>query len=60
MDPAEARERLGAARLMLLFTPELCAGRDPLAALAAALPSVDLVQVRVKAEGQRSGPSPAP
>ncbi|MCZ6596617.1 MAG: thiamine phosphate synthase [Planctomycetota bacterium] len=34
---------------MLVFTPEICGeGRDPLAVLAAALPSIDLVQVRVK------------
>jgi thiamine-phosphate pyrophosphorylase len=45
----ELRERLAGARLMLLFTPELCrAGAEPLAVLAAALPYVDAVQVRVK------------
>ena len=46
---AELRAHLGRSRLMLLFTPELCpAGSDPLAILAAALPHVDLVQVRIK------------
>lgn len=45
------RERLGAASLYLLFTPTLCAGRDPLEVLEALLPEVDLVQVRVKAPG---------
>ncbi len=45
----ELRERLGRARLMLLFSPELCPpGSEPLAILAATLPHVDLVQVRVK------------
>jgi thiamine-phosphate pyrophosphorylase len=44
----ELRERLAGARLMLIFTPELCrAGAEPLAVLTAALPSVDAVQVRV-------------
>ncbi len=51
-DPALLRERLRAARLYLLFTPELCAGRDPLKVLEAALPWVDLIQVRPKASGQ--------
>ena len=44
----EARERLAQARLALLFTPALCRGDDPLAVLEAALPHVDLVQVRIK------------
>lgn len=44
----ELRARLGRARLMLLFTPELAAG-DPLEVLGEALPFVDVVQVRVKA-----------
>ncbi|MBI5362069.1 MAG: thiamine phosphate synthase, partial [Planctomycetes bacterium] len=45
------RERLCAARLMLLFTPELCGARDPLAVLGAAFPHVDVVQVRPKPLG---------
>jgi len=49
-DPAAARGALGTARLMLLFTPELSGERDPLEALALALPHVDVVQVRVKSE----------
>jgi hypothetical protein len=40
--------RLRAARLLLLFSPELCGARDPLAVLEAALTSVDVVQVRPK------------
>lgn len=45
----DLRDRLRRARLMLLFTPELCGeGRDPLEVLEAALPSVDVLQVRVK------------
>jgi thiamine-phosphate diphosphorylase len=43
---------------MLLFTPELCR-RDPLAVLEAALPHVDLVQVRIKAEGLGIAPARA-
>jgi thiamine-phosphate diphosphorylase len=54
-DGRALRERLAAARLYLLFTPGLCAGNDPLAVLAAALPHVDLVQVRIK-----DGAAPAP
>jgi len=42
------RERLSTARLYLLFTPALCGERDPLGVLSAALPHVDLVQVRIK------------
>lgn len=53
-DPTELRRRLGEARLMLLFTPELCGGRDPLAVLEAALPWVDVVQVRPKPLATRS------
>ncbi len=46
---AELRTRLAQARLMLLFTPELCpAGQDPLDVLARALPHLDAIQVRVK------------
>jgi len=49
---AEARrERLRAARLYLVFSPHLCAGRDPLAVLERLLPEVDLLQVRVKPDG---------
>lgn len=42
---------------MLVFTPDLCA--DPLAALEAALPHLDVVQVRVKNELHPEGASPA-
>lgn len=45
----EGTARMDAARLMLLFTPELCGpGRDPLAILEEVLAFVDVVQVRVK------------
>ena len=40
--------RLRSARLLLLFSPELCGARDPLAVLEAASSSVDVVQVRPK------------
>jgi len=42
------QNRLSHARLMLLFTPSLCRGDDPLAVLEAALAHVDVVQVRIK------------
>ena len=51
MDSGAVRERLSHARLMLLFTPELCGGRDPLEVLAACIDDVDVVQVRVKGAG---------
>ncbi len=44
----ELRLRIADARLYLLFTPEICGERDPLAVLEAALPYVDVVQVRPK------------
>lgn len=47
-DPLRLRRRLVDARLMLLFTPELCIRGDPLTALDAALGSVDVVQIRPK------------
>jgi thiamine-phosphate pyrophosphorylase len=56
---SDAREHLAGARLMLLFTPELCGGREPLDVLAAALPFVDAVQVRVKSAGALTA-TPAP
>jgi thiamine-phosphate pyrophosphorylase len=55
--PEEARLRLGDARLMLLFSPSLCADRDPLELLSLLIDEVDVVQVRVK--GEDGGPSPA-
>jgi thiamine-phosphate pyrophosphorylase len=55
----DAREHLARARLMLLFTPELCGAREPLTVLAAALPFVDAVQVRIKPPGMHSA-APAP
>jgi thiamine-phosphate pyrophosphorylase len=57
---AELRERLGRARLCLLFTPELCPpSRAPLEVLETALPALDLVQVRIKEEGLGVGPARA-
>jgi thiamine-phosphate pyrophosphorylase len=55
----ERRERLGRARLYLIFTPRLCEPRDPLAVLAAALPWVDAVQVRPKAADSGLAPATA-
>ena len=55
LDPRELRDRLMAARLMLIFTPELCAGRDPLELLEALAGVVDVVQVRPKGAGKESG-----
>jgi thiamine-phosphate pyrophosphorylase len=57
-DLDELRAALAAARLMLLFTPGACAGRDPRAALEAALEAVDVVQVRPKRAGA-AGPCAA-
>lgn len=51
VDIATLRQRLASARLLLLFTPDACAGRDPLAVLEAALPAIDVVQVRPKPLG---------
>jgi thiamine-phosphate diphosphorylase len=42
-------DRLRDARLYLIFTPEVCGARDPLAVLEAVLDDVDVVQVRPKA-----------
>lgn len=55
----ERRERLARARLMLLFTPELCAPRAPLAVLEEAWPHVDAVQVRLKEPGLGTSPARA-
>lgn len=46
--PQAQREALSRARLYLIFTPQLCGGRDPLEVLRAALPWVDMIQVRPK------------
>ncbi|MFT7676419.1 MAG: thiamine-phosphate pyrophosphorylase [Planctomycetota bacterium] len=51
-DGQQLRARLADARLLLLFTPELA--QDPWAALASALPHVDIVQVRPKPLGDAS------
>ncbi len=56
---SDARAHLARARLMLLFTPELCGSRAPLEVLSAVLPFVDVVQLRIKPAGAL-GPSPAP
>lgn len=57
-DGQHLRTRLAQARLLLLFTPELA--EDPWAALASALPHVDIVQVRPKPLGDVSpGAAPA-
>jgi thiamine-phosphate diphosphorylase len=54
---SDRRLRLSNARLYLIFTPGLVSARDPLAVLEAALPFVDIVQVRPKAP--ESGLDPA-
>ena len=58
-DSAALRRRLDAARLLLLFTPELCGGRDALDQLRALLPRVDLIQVRPKPLGPSRAPAAA-
>ena len=57
--PQSPSRALAAARTLLIFTPDALGGEDPEAALARALPLVDVVQVRVKLPGNRIGPSPA-
>jgi thiamine-phosphate pyrophosphorylase len=60
-DPDKIRESLMEARVMLLFTPELCGDRDPLEVLEAALPWVDMVQIRPKPVGDpKSSNAPCP
>ncbi len=55
----ELRTRLEAARLMLLFTPDLASTREPLAVLEECLELVDIVQVRVKPPGGATSPAGA-
>jgi len=54
------RERLAHAHLYLLFTPGLCGGRDPLEVLEAALPWIDLIQVRPKPSDRDLVPGRSP
>lgn len=63
----ERRERLSRAKLLLVFTPDLASGgsdKNPRAAgldaLEAALPFVDIVQVRPKALALANGPQSIP
>ncbi len=59
-EPSELRDRLANARIVLLFTPELTGDRDPLAALEAAAPWIDVVQIRPKPlGGSARAPCPA-
>ncbi|MDP6539380.1 MAG: thiamine phosphate synthase [Planctomycetota bacterium] len=63
MDGDSLRERLSRARLMLVLTPGVCVGRDPLAVVASVLPHVDAVQVRPKPTGaanEDGGNAPGP
>ena len=55
---ADARAHLARARVMLLFSPELCGARAALDVLAAVLPEVDVLQVRAKPAGA-GGAAPA-
>lgn len=50
-DPGFFRERLAAARLMLIFTPEACGDRDPFAIIETVSEHVDVIQVRPKPLG---------
>jgi len=64
-DPERLRDALARARVYLIFTPELCGERDPLEVLRAALPWIDMIQVRPKARESgldplRGAPSSAP
>ncbi|MBK7875567.1 MAG: thiamine phosphate synthase [Planctomycetes bacterium] len=59
-DPDADRELLANARLLLLFTPELCGARAPESVLEAVLPEVDVLQLRIKPLGAGRGPELAP
>jgi thiamine-phosphate pyrophosphorylase len=50
-DGEELRERLGRARLMLLLTPDLVPDGGAMTAVEAALPHLDVIQVRPKPLG---------
>jgi thiamine-phosphate pyrophosphorylase len=49
--PEEIRDRLGRARILLLFTPELVRASDPLQTLESVLAWIDVVQIRPKSLG---------
>jgi thiamine-phosphate diphosphorylase len=49
------RERLGEARLLLIFTPELVLEGDPLERLRLLIPHVDVIQVRPKPVAKEQG-----
>jgi len=59
----DLQARLGSSELLLIFTPELVEAErgvgSALEVLEACLSYVDVIQVRVKAEGTSTGPSPA-
>lgn len=57
-DPQVTRATLQDARLHLIFTPALCGSRDPLEIVDAALPYLDVLQVRVKALAGAAGATP--
>ena len=56
-DPEELRRRLADARLMLIFSPDLCRGRDPLETLEAVLEWIDVIQIRPKSGGTSASSS---
>ncbi len=56
---ARWRERLAAAQVMLVYTPEVLDDRDPWSALDELLPVVDVIQVRPKPIGPSQAPAPA-
>ncbi|MCE9593109.1 MAG: thiamine phosphate synthase [Planctomycetes bacterium] len=53
----ELRDAVRKARLYLIFTPEVCGAREPLAVLEAVLDHVDIVQVRPKAPDRNAEPA---
>lgn len=55
----ERREHLASARLMLLFTPELCRAAPPFALLESVWPFIDVLQVRIKEAGLGTSPARA-
>ncbi len=54
--PEDLRAALGNAHVYLIFTPQLCGKRDPIAVLREVLPWVDMIQVRPKEREQGLDP----
>ena len=51
LDPRELRRSIAEARVMLIFSPELCRGADALETLESVLEWIDVIQIRPKSAG---------